>query len=178
MGGFVRDAGAVDVAVPGVRASGPRGFTLLELLITLSVTTIGLLGLVSLHVSVVRGNDGASRSAEAQQIAVNQLESLRAQRLIDMMRTLTGNPMAMPPPPPSPATTTPRIWTVAGRANMTYTVTATATTLADVSSSLIKIRVVTTWIEDGGAAGPASTLDPTLTHSLALEVIRTLEDVP
>ena len=44
---------------------GQRGFTLLELLITLSVTTIGLVGLLSLHLSVSRGNDGASRSAEA-----------------------------------------------------------------------------------------------------------------
>ncbi|HEX7840407.1 MAG TPA: prepilin-type N-terminal cleavage/methylation domain-containing protein [Kofleriaceae bacterium] len=166
MGGFARDAGA--------RALGPRGFTLLELLITLSVTTIGLLGLVSLHVSVVRGNDGASRSAEAQQITVNRLESLRAQRLVDMMRTLTGAPVPPPAPPPAPATTPPQISKVAGRANMTYTVTATATTLADVSSSLIKIRVVTTWTEDGGGSG-ANAL---LTHALALEVIRTLEDAP
>lgn len=177
MGGFVRDAGA-RVAVPGVRASGPRGFTLLELLITLSVTTIGLLGLVSLHVSVVRGNDGASRSAEAQQITVNRLESLRAQRLVDLMRTLTAAPAPLPDPPPpppaAPATTPPQIWKVAGRANMTYTVTATATTLADVSASLIKIRVVTTWTEDGGGSGA----NASLTHALALEVIRTLEDEP
>jgi prepilin-type N-terminal cleavage/methylation domain-containing protein len=171
MGGFVRDAGAIDAVG---RASGPRGFTLLELLITLGVTTIGLVGLMSLHVSVVRGNDGASRAAEAQQITVNRLESLRAQRLGDMMRTLTSDPTAVPPPPAAPATTPPMSWTVVGRANMTYTVTATASTLADVSSSLIKIRVVTTWIEDGGGSGAS----PALTHALALEVIRTQEDEP
>ena len=59
---------------------GQRGFTLLELLITLSVTTIGLIGLLSLHLSVTRGNDGASRSAEAQQIGAGILEGLRASR--------------------------------------------------------------------------------------------------
>src|SRR4029077_10818470 len=48
------------------RRGGPRGFTLIELLITLSVTTIGLIGLLSLHLSVTRGNDGGGRSAGAQ----------------------------------------------------------------------------------------------------------------
>ena len=59
------------------RRRGQRGFTLIELLITLSVTTIGLIGLLSLHLSIARGNDGASRSAEAEQITATNLESLR-----------------------------------------------------------------------------------------------------
>ena len=57
----------------GRRARSQRGFTLLELLITLTVTTIGLIGLLSLHLSVARGNDGASRSAEAQQLGTSEV---------------------------------------------------------------------------------------------------------
>jgi prepilin-type N-terminal cleavage/methylation domain-containing protein len=171
MGGLVRDAGAIDA---GRRASGRRGFTLLELLITLSVTTIGLVGLVSLHVSVVRGNDGASRAAEAQQITVNRLESLRAQRLGDLIQTFTGS---LPPPPPAPLPPLPtpkRTWGVPGRGNMPYTVTAWVDSLPSVSPSLLKIRVETSWTEDGGTFGK----NPTLDHKLALEVIRTQEDEP
>ena len=41
------------------------GFTLLEMLITLAVTTIGLTGLLSLHVVTVKGNAASSRAAEA-----------------------------------------------------------------------------------------------------------------
>src|SRR5678816_4437871 len=74
------------------------GFTLLELLMTLGVTTIGLIGLLSLHLSLVRGNDGASRAAEATQLGQATLESLRAARSVrDMMELLTGNAGDAPP---------------------------------------------------------------------------------
>ncbi|HEY6173114.1 MAG TPA: prepilin-type N-terminal cleavage/methylation domain-containing protein, partial [Kofleriaceae bacterium] len=88
------------------RRRGSRGFTLIELLITLSVTTIGLIGLLSLHLSIARGNDGASRSAEAQQITATTLETLRGLRIgtdpndannPNLMQVLTGNPNAVPP---------------------------------------------------------------------------------
>src|SRR5689334_19607375 len=91
-----------------------RGFTLLELLITLSVTTIGLIGLLSLHLSVARGNDGASRSAEAQQIGAGILEGLRAQSATGMMATLTGSSTSVPP-------ATAPVITATGRAGMTFT---------------------------------------------------------
>src|SRR5262245_3166709 len=78
------------------RPRGERGFTLLELLMTLGVTTVGLVGLMALHFSLAQGNNGASRSADAVQIANSTLESLRAQRLTDMAATLTGNPFAAP----------------------------------------------------------------------------------
>jgi prepilin-type N-terminal cleavage/methylation domain-containing protein len=148
-----------------VRTRGQRGFTLLELLITLSVTTIGLIGLLSLHLSVARGNDGASRSAEAQQIAASQLELLRSQRIEIMMTTLTGISVLTLP-------TAPKVTTVAGRAGMTFTVTSTVVALP-ASTSLMRIRVVTQWSEDGGALG---TNGGSLDHSMALEVIRTVEE--
>jgi prepilin-type N-terminal cleavage/methylation domain-containing protein len=143
-----------------------RGFTLLELLITLSVTTIGLIGLLSLHLSVARGNDGASRSAEAQQIGAGVLEGLRSQSATGMMLTLTGS-SATQPPVTAPA------FTVAGRAGMTFTVVREVTALVGASSNLWRIRVVTSWAEDGGTFGSNG---GQLDHSLALEVIRTVEE--
>ena len=145
---------------------GPQGFTLLELLITLSVTTIGLIGLLALHLSIARGNDGASRAAEAEQITASALEDLRAQSPRTMMKTLTGNPLAMPP-----ATAT--AVTVNGRNGMPYSVTRSVTALTTVSSSLWLVRVSTSWGEEGATIGSAGA---PLTHTIALEVIRTIEE--
>jgi prepilin-type N-terminal cleavage/methylation domain-containing protein len=142
---------------------GPRGFTLLELLVTLSVTTIGLVGLLSLHLSVTRGNDGASRAAEAQQIGAATLESMRAQRLDALMLLLTGGPDVVPATPPYVTAAT-------GRGGVAYTVTTTAVAL---TPSLIRIRVVTSWTEDGGARGANG---GQLDHDLPLEVVRTVEE--
>jgi len=139
---------------------------LLELLITLSVTTIGLIGLLALHLSIARGNDGASRSAEAEQIGAGTLEGLRAQRISDMMQTLTGNSTAVPP-------VIAPVITAQGRGGMTYRVTRTVTALTAASPSLWRIRVETAWTEDGGAAGANG---GQLDHMIPLEVIRTVEE--
>jgi len=154
------------MASGAVRASrAQRGFTLLELLITLSVTTIGLVGLLALHVSVARGNDGASRSAEAQQICATQLEALRAQSALKMMESLTGNANSLPP-------VTGPVFTAQGRGGMTYTITRSVAAVG-ASTSLWRVRVVTQWAEDGGALGSNG---GQLDHSVALEVIRTVEE--
>lgn len=146
--------------------SGQRGFTLLELLITLSVTTIGLIGLLALHLSIVRGNDGASRAAEAEQITATALEELRAQSPGTLMRTLTGNPLAVPPQ-------TAAAYTVLGRNGLPYSVTRSVAAPIAALPSLWRIRVSTSWAEEGAAIGAPG--DP-LTHTIALEVIRTIED--
>jgi hypothetical protein len=56
---------------------------------------------------------------------------------------------------------------------MTFTVTSTVVALPSASASLMRIRVVTEWTEDGGTLGAnAGQLD----HALSLEVIRTVEE--
>jgi len=144
----------------------PRGFTLLELLITLSVTTIGLIGLLSLHLSIARGNDGASRSADAQQVAASEIESLRSMRITDLAQYMTGTGTLSVP-------TAVKTRTATGRTNMTYNVSSQILQVTGASSSLIKIRTVVTWTEDGGTFGANG---GQLDHQLALEVIRTLEE--
>lgn len=142
----------------------PRGFTLLELLITLSVTTIGLIGLLSLHLSIARGNDGASRSAEAQQIGATELEALRSLKSGDLMVALGFASTALPP-------VTSAVKTVAGRAGMTYRITRSV--VVPGGTSLWRIRVETAWTDDGAAAGANG---GQLDHMLPLEVLRTLEE--
>ena len=153
------------MASGAVKRRGQRGFTLLELLITLSVTTIGLVGLLSLHLSVARGNDGASRSAEAQQFCASQLETLRALSYTDMMREITGSPSGSPPATAAP-------FTVTGRAGMTFLVTSSVAAVSG-SPSLVKVRVVTQWAEDGATLGSSG---GQLDHAVALEIIRTVEE--
>lgn len=142
---------------------GQRGFTLLELLMTLGVTTIGLVGLMSLHLSIARGNDGSNRFSEGTMIANTTIESLRAQRIADMLTTLSSSAPPIDVPLP----------TVAGRNGLTYTRRVIVTALNSASTSLWRIRVEVAWGEDGAAIGSAG--DP-LTHVVAAEVIRTVEE--
>jgi prepilin-type N-terminal cleavage/methylation domain-containing protein len=148
-----------------------RGFTLLELLITLGVTTIGLVGLLSLHLSVARGNDGASRAGEAEQLCASELESLRAEvstaaaPLSGLMTLFNGNPALVLP--------STRIRFAAGRANLQYKITSTVSSMAAVSAGLVKIRTVVQWAEDGAALGAAG---GAFDHQIALEILRTVEE--
>lgn len=137
---------------------GQRGFTLLELMITLSVTTIGLIGLLALHLSIARGNDGAGRAAEAEQITAADLESLRAMSVAKMKATITSAPTS----------------TVLGRNGLPYHVARSATVTA-ASPSLLLVRVQTTWTEEGAAFGAGSAAARG-NHSIALEIIRTKEE--
>jgi prepilin-type N-terminal cleavage/methylation domain-containing protein len=151
--------GAVNVAARTAvrRRRGSRGFTLIELLITLSVTTIGLIGLLSLHLSIARGNDGASRSAEAEQITATNLETLRAMDITPMLNLISTQPTL----------------TATGRNGLTYSVARSSTVLTSASTSLVRVRVVTSWTEDGAVAGANG---GQLDHAIALEVIRTMEE--
>jgi len=148
------------------RRQSQRGFTLLELMLTLTVTTIGLIGLMSLHLSIARGNDAANRGAEASQIANATIEQLRAARVPDMMNELTGNPLATPPQDINP-------WTsVTGRGGMTFRRRVILTSLS-ASTSLWLIRVEVGWTEDMAAQGASGGI---LDHTISAEVIRTIEE--
>jgi prepilin-type N-terminal cleavage/methylation domain-containing protein len=142
------------------RRRGQRGFTLVELLVTMVVTIFGLMAIMALHVSLTEGNNAANRAAEATAIGAQTLESLRSQRSSDMMQTLTGSSTATPPVDVAPYITE------TGRNGMTYTIDVHVSTTAS-SSTLWRIRAVVSWTDDDVTAS---------THSLALEILRTQQD--
>ena len=145
------------------RGSRQRGFTLLELLVTLTITTIGLVGLLSLHVSLTRGNELSARAQEGAVIANQTVENLRSQRPADMMTTLTGNPASVPP-------LTVTIGTAAGRNGLTYRRSVTVTAL---TATLWKLRVVVGWTDDGAVAGSSA---GKFDHTMASEIVRTTQE--
>jgi Tfp pilus assembly protein PilV len=149
-----------------VRVRGQRGFTLFELLLTLGVTTLGLVGLLALHVSLARANDGASRGIEASEVGRATLEGLRAQTTPDMMNTLVGSPLAVPPVDVTLAN-------VVGRANMAYRRRVVIVALPGAATAVWRIRVEVGWTEEGAVQGSDGGRHD---HLIAVELLRTRED--
>jgi prepilin-type N-terminal cleavage/methylation domain-containing protein len=152
-----------------------RGFTLLELLMTLGVTTIGLIGLLSLHLSLVRGNEGASRAAEATQLGHATLESLRAARTLGgVAELLTGDAAAAPPIDVAWCRRDDNVVapTALGPSGLTYRCRVVVTDARPGLWGLWRIRVEIGWTDEGAAPGAQG---GALDHLIAVEAIRTLE---
>jgi prepilin-type N-terminal cleavage/methylation domain-containing protein len=136
------------------------GFTLLELLITLAITVIGLTGLMSLYVVTAKGNAGTSRSGEGVAVAESTVEEIRTMTLAEMYARF-GVPNL-----PIDA----NLDTVAGRAGVTFSRRVQVTEMTATSTNLIKIRVEVTWTDNGAAAGVAAGIHD---HRVSFELIRT-----
>ena len=144
---------------------GEAGFTLLELLITMAVTIVGLMGLMALHLTTTRGNDLASRSAEGVTVAQRTLEDLRSLPVKDMFGELTGDRNA-----PTPIDVT--MDTVSGRSGMTYRRRVFVDEMAAASPDILRLRVEVNWTDDNI---PNNT-DQTREHTIALEILRTRQE--
>ena len=59
------------------RLKDPGGFTLLEVMITVVILAIGLLGLAGLQIVAIKGNSFGQQMSVASTLAQNQLEQLR-----------------------------------------------------------------------------------------------------
>jgi type IV pilus assembly protein PilV len=142
---------------------GERGFTLLELLVTMGVTVIGLAGLLALHVTTLRGNDVAGRSGEAISLAQQQLEALRDSTIKDLLDNL-GNGDEVDRD----------LDTVAGRGGMTYRPHVIVEPLPEASADLYRVRVEMSWTDDGAAEGAENGVHD---HTVSLEIIRTKQEL-
>jgi len=60
-----------------MRASNKKGFTLLEILIAITILSVGLLTMAQMAISVLKANDLANTITDATVIAQNRLETLR-----------------------------------------------------------------------------------------------------
>lgn len=140
-----------------------RGFTLLELLITLAVTVIGLTGLLSLYVVTAKGNAASSRSGEGVAIAESTLEELRDLTLAQMYARF-----AVPSLPIDAS-----LDTVAGRAGVTFNRRVVVEEMTAVSTNLVKLRVEVTWTDAGAAPGVEGGIHD---HRVSFELIRTASE--
>ena len=58
------------------RIEAPEGFTLVELLIAITILAVGILGVASMQVSAIRANDFASAQTEAATAGMDRIEKL------------------------------------------------------------------------------------------------------
>ena len=67
-----------DRKIRGIFAASQRGFTLLEVLVTIVILTIGLLGTAGLTTGVIRGNHYSKNLTSATAAAQTQLEAVKS----------------------------------------------------------------------------------------------------
>lgn len=58
------------------KGTGQAGFTLLEVMIATSILAIGILGIIQMHISAIRGNETAWKFTESSSFAANEIEGL------------------------------------------------------------------------------------------------------
>ena len=118
------------------RSIGEGGFTILEVLIAISILTFGLLAVASMQTTAIRGNYNASHITEATTFAQDTLEELLALRFSDV--ALTDN---------QPAVGTPETYPLAaptGYTGLSYTV--------DDGNPVLNAKLITvtiTWQDKG-----------------------------
>ena len=83
------------------RPIGEKGFTLLEVIVAISILTFGLLAVASMQMTAIRGNYNASNITEATTVAQDRLENLMGLLYSDPL--MNDGTWPDPPPPPSPS---------------------------------------------------------------------------
>ena len=78
---------------------GEAGFTLLEVIVSVSILTVGLLAVASMQTAAIQGNDTAYRVTEGATWAQNRLEYLMALLYDDPLLTIDTDAKTDPTPP-------------------------------------------------------------------------------
>ena len=140
-----------------MRRRAQRGFTMLEMLIAMTLTVFGLMGVMAMHLSLSAGSDLATRTEEGVTLGSQLVEQLRGERVTDMMQALTGSAVAVPPQTIldyAPQT---------GRNGLQYHRDVKIT--QGPSATLWRIRVEVYWNDDNASASATQ-------HRIPFEVIR------
>jgi prepilin-type N-terminal cleavage/methylation domain-containing protein len=149
------------VANGEARPVAERGFTVIEVLVTLAVTLVGLAGLMTLHHVVSDSTGSAGRMAEASGIAEAALEEVR-QLAFNRIETEFGAP---------PIDV--ELEQAAGKGERVYDRRLIIDPLDAVSADLFRVRIEVTWTDDGAAAGSD---DGAHDHRFVLETFRTRQE--
>jgi prepilin-type N-terminal cleavage/methylation domain-containing protein len=156
------------------RTTRQKGFSLIEILIAMTVTLIGLAGLLSLHLTTVRGNSRATRTVMASVIAQQTMDQLRSLPVraptVGYLDPTLENQFGIP-------STDVELPAAQGPDNTRYQRLVSVTPLGPVGDpleNLVRVRVVIAWTDEGASA---TTTDSRLRHRMVLEAIRTRQDV-
>ena len=76
----------------------PAGFTLLEVLVAISILAVGLLGVASMQIAAINGNAFAGRITSGMYLAQATLESLLASPSTDPALAAGAHSASSPPP--------------------------------------------------------------------------------
>lgn|SRR5690606_26111634 len=136
---------------------GEGGFTMIELLVALTISVIGLAGMLSVHKGLARGNHSAVQSGEAVRAAESTLEELRQRPLAAIVAAYGELPIDVELPD------------AIGKNGQVYR----RRLLVDApggAADLFRTRVEVTWSE--GGAEPGGEDD----RRVALEVLRTQQE--
>jgi prepilin-type N-terminal cleavage/methylation domain-containing protein len=143
------------------RPRGQAGFTMVELLVTLAVSAIGIAGLLALQITTVRTNATSSQAAEAVTVAERTIEEARGFSVDEMLVEYEAGAL--------PIDYDFDQLTVAGRTT-TYLRRILVEENPD-STDLLRIRVEVYWAEEGRDVN-----DLANRHTVALEILRTRQE--
>lgn len=126
---------------------GEGGFTLIEIMVSMVILVIGLLGILALQMTTVKGNRMSRNLERGKVFATAMMEDLRS-------RPLDGTFAAIPFP------------TVTTADGVTYTRSFTATAVAG-STTMMLVTTTVTFAEND---------DPSDTHTATLQMLRTVPE--
>ena len=138
------------------RGNSQAGFTMVELMVTMAVSVIGVAGVLALQLATIKTNAGAAQSAEAVGIAGRTIEEARGLSLAALLAELDDDG-ALPIDHDFDGAT------VIGRTT-TYRRRIVVEALDD-RANLLRVRVEVTWTDDRAAP-----------HLAALELLRTRQE--
>jgi prepilin-type N-terminal cleavage/methylation domain-containing protein len=140
---------------------GEAGFTMIELLVTLAVSAIGVAGMLALQLTTVRTNATSASSAEAVTIAERTIEEARGLTVDEMLVEYEAAGL--------PIDHDFGMQTVSGRTT-TYLRRILVEENED-SDDLLRIRVEVIWADEGRDVN-----DPAHRHIVSLEILRTRQE--
>lgn len=158
------------------RERGQRGFSLIEILVAMTVTIICLAGLMSVYTTTVQGNSRAGRSVIASAVAQQTMEELRSLPVQPPVAGYQGPTLVSKVGGSIPAVDFPLV-DVTAQDGTIFKRTVTVEQLVLPSqplSNLLRVRLVVAWADEGAAFDAA---DRRLRHRIVLESVRTRQDL-
>jgi prepilin-type N-terminal cleavage/methylation domain-containing protein len=160
------------------RERGQRGFSLIEILVAMTVTIIGLAGLMSVYTTTVQGNSRAARTVLASTVAqqtMDELRSLPVQAPVvgyqgDTLESKVGGAF-----PAFDVELLPRTVASDGTPFKRVVTVEPIVVPGQPLSQLLRIRLVISWADEG--ANVDTTTDSRLKHDIVLESVRTRQDL-